>query len=284
MADNESGDEEGGVQQQRCLDSVLSRLYDFGETFSAKNQKKAAGISVQREESKHTGKITISNDKVVCSNSTLTSKKKRGASDFFETLKDELCQQFSDTKCSKSETERASDSAAATCEKKAGVEVVRFLSQKEKKKAKLEAAQDQNTKMEANVQEKDAKEHLFSLEKARLEVHRFGITGYKKEKQRTFEQERAIMLGAKPPKKQYLNYKVYQDQVNQKKIEKREESIKESDSSKKKKKRGKEERWAKKRKSSSTILPSGQVGKFKNGALLLSGKDIKKIKSSKVVK
>ncbi|XP_069463011.1 uncharacterized protein C1orf131 homolog isoform X2 [Ambystoma mexicanum] len=255
MADNESGDEEGGVQQQRCLDSVLSRLYDFGETFSAKNQKKAAGISVQREESKHTGKITISNDKVVCSNSTLTSKKKRGASDFFETLKDELCQQFSDTKCSKSETERASDSAAATCEKKAGVEVVRFLSQKEKKKAKLEAAQDQNTKMEANVQEKDAKEHLFSLEKARLEVHRFGITGYKKEKQRTFEQERAIMLGAK-----------------------------ESDSSKKKKKRGKEERWAKKRKSSSTILPSGQVGKFKNGALLLSGKDIKKIKSSKVVK
>lgn len=32
---------------------------------------------------------------------------------------------------------------------------------------------------------------------ARLEVHRFGITGFKKEQQRAFEQDRAIMLGAK---------------------------------------------------------------------------------------
>lgn len=32
---------------------------------------------------------------------------------------------------------------------------------------------------------------------ARLEVHKFGITGYKKQEQRVWEQERAIMLGAK---------------------------------------------------------------------------------------
>lgn len=32
---------------------------------------------------------------------------------------------------------------------------------------------------------------------ARLEVHRFGITGYKKEQQRVFEQDRAVMLGAR---------------------------------------------------------------------------------------
>lgn len=32
---------------------------------------------------------------------------------------------------------------------------------------------------------------------ARLEVHRFGITGYGKGKERVLEQERAIMLGAK---------------------------------------------------------------------------------------
>lgn len=32
--------------------------------------------------------------------------------------------------------------------------------------------------------------------KARLEVHRFGITGYGKGKERVLEQERAIMLGA----------------------------------------------------------------------------------------
>lgn len=32
---------------------------------------------------------------------------------------------------------------------------------------------------------------------ARLEVHRFGITGYGKGKERVLERERAIMLGAK---------------------------------------------------------------------------------------
>lgn len=32
---------------------------------------------------------------------------------------------------------------------------------------------------------------------ARLEVHRFGITGYGKGKERILERERAIMLGAK---------------------------------------------------------------------------------------
>lgn len=38
---------------------------------------------------------------------------------------------------------------------------------------------------------------MFLLSKARLEVHRFGITGYKKDQQRVFEQDRAIMLGAR---------------------------------------------------------------------------------------
>lgn len=34
-------------------------------------------------------------------------------------------------------------------------------------------------------------------QQARLEVHRFGITGYGKGKERVLERERAIMLGAK---------------------------------------------------------------------------------------
>lgn len=87
------------------------------------------------------------------------------------------------------------------------------------------------------------------LLQARLEVHRFGITGFKKEQQRVFEQDRAIMLGARvstshrehiwwasqcvficcthfyylfstclqPPKKDYVNYKLLQQQVKEKK-------------------------------------------------------------------
>ncbi|XP_020856124.1 40S small subunit processome assembly factor 1 isoform X2 [Phascolarctos cinereus] len=71
--------------------------------------------------------------------------------------------------------------------------------------------------------EKDVGMQEFNLEKARLEVHRFGITGYGKRKERILEQERAIMLGAKPPKNNYVNYKVLQEQIKEKKAAKEEE-------------------------------------------------------------
>lgn len=40
-------------------------------------------------------------------------------------------------------------------------------------------------------------EVFWRVPQARLEVHRFGITGFRKEQQRVFEQDRAIMLGAR---------------------------------------------------------------------------------------
>uniref|UniRef100_A0A3P9AM84 Uncharacterized protein n=1 Tax=Esox lucius TaxID=8010 RepID=A0A3P9AM84_ESOLU len=118
----------------------------------------------------------------------------------------------------------------------------------------------------------------FNLEKARLEVHRFGITGYHKAQQRVFEQERAIMLGAKPPKKEYVNYKVLQQRVKDMKQKAKEETH--TDLKKKKATKPRDE----KKKSSSSKAPTGQVGRFKNGMLVLSSKEIKKIKSSKVIK
>ncbi|KAF1505563.1 hypothetical protein FQV18_0001842, partial [Eudyptula minor novaehollandiae] len=78
---------------------------------------------------------------------------------------------------------------------------------------------------------------------ARLEVHKFGITGYKKQEQRVWEQERAIMLGAKPPKKEHVNYKTYQEKMKEKKAAKDDDDkAKEhkGDSLKKKKKEQKE--------------------------------------------
>ncbi|KFV53390.1 Uncharacterized protein C1orf131, partial [Gavia stellata] len=77
---------------------------------------------------------------------------------------------------------------------------------------------------------------------ARLEVHKFGITGYKKQEQRVWEQERAIMLGAKPPKKEHVNYKTYQEKMKEKKTVKNDDKGKEhkGDSLKKKKKEQKE--------------------------------------------
>uniref|UniRef100_A0A3Q0RK74 Zgc:194224 n=1 Tax=Amphilophus citrinellus TaxID=61819 RepID=A0A3Q0RK74_AMPCI len=105
---------------------------------------------------------------------------------------------------------------------------------------------------------------------ARLEVHRFGITGYRKEQQRVFEQDRAVMLGGRPPKKEYVNYKVLQEQI------------------KKQKEKVKEEAQLVRPALSKTTLPSGpgaapsgQLGRFKNGMLILNSKEIQKIKGSK---
>ncbi|XP_010151427.1 PREDICTED: uncharacterized protein C1orf131 homolog, partial [Eurypyga helias] len=133
--------------------------------------------------------------------------------------------------------------------------------------------------------EKNVNNQEFNFEKARLEVHKFGITGYKKQEQRVWEQERAIMLGAKPPKKEHVNYKIYQEKMKEKKPAKDEDKGKEhkGDSLKKKKKEQKE-RKAKRKKAVPSIWHAGQVGKFRDGTLILQSCDIKKIKSSKVVK
>ncbi|RLV98504.1 hypothetical protein DV515_00010695 [Chloebia gouldiae] len=129
-------------------------------------------------------------------------------------------------------------------------------------------------------EEKNAVRQEFNFEKARLEVHKFGITGYKKQEQRVWEQERAIMLGAKPPKKTHVNYRTYQEKLKEKKAAKDADKNKEhkGDSIKKKKKQKEQERKAKRKKSVPSIWPAGQVGKFRNGTLILQSCNIKKIK------
>ncbi|XP_010214644.1 PREDICTED: uncharacterized protein C1orf131 homolog [Tinamus guttatus] len=127
--------------------------------------------------------------------------------------------------------------------------------------------------------------HEFNFEKARLEVHRFGITGYEKQEQRVLERERAIMLGAKPPKREHVNYKIYQEKMREKRTMKDDSNGKEHKGGPlKKRKKEKKERMAKKKKSVPSIWPAGQVGKFRDGTLILHSSDIKKIKSSKVIK
>ncbi|KFV73654.1 Uncharacterized protein C1orf131, partial [Struthio camelus australis] len=78
---------------------------------------------------------------------------------------------------------------------------------------------------------------------ARLEVHKFGISGYEKQEQRMWEQERAIMLGAKPPKKEHVNYKTYQEKMKEKKTTEDDNNGKKhkGDSLKKKKKKEQKE-------------------------------------------
>ncbi|XP_059212895.1 uncharacterized protein C1orf131 homolog [Centropristis striata] len=161
------------------------------------------------------------------------------------------------------------------------VEVVTFQDPRKNLKTKQTPAPKKTPAPQKITEKKESDQpEELNLEKARLEVHRFGITGYKKEQQRVFEQDRAVMLGARPPKKEYVNYKALQQQIKEKKQKAKEEV--QPDLKKKKKPSNQKD---KKKKvpsgSSSGSAPSGQVGRFKNGMLILSTKEIQKIKGKR---
>ncbi|XP_028254238.1 uncharacterized protein C1orf131-like isoform X1 [Parambassis ranga] len=157
------------------------------------------------------------------------------------------------------------------------VQVVTFHDPRKKQKTKQTPAANKMSAPQTTEKQQSGQPEELSLEKARLEVHRFGITGYKKEQQRVFEQERAVMLGARPLKKEYVNYRELQHRIKEKK-EKRKEEV--QPDLKKKKKQNQRDKKKKKVSSGSGSgsAPSGQMGRFKNGMLILSSKEIQKIK------
>ncbi|XP_043075579.1 uncharacterized protein C1orf131 homolog [Puntigrus tetrazona] len=156
--------------------------------------------------------------------------------------------------------------------KRSDVEVVTFIDPL--KKSKLSKAVEPRKKVsDVKEKQKNGSDEKLTIEKARFEVHKLGLSGYQKQQQRVFEQDRAIMLGAIPPKKQYVNYKVYQQRIQEQKTKAEEEA--KSEPQQKRKKEWKPR--AEKSKSSGGEL-GGQVGRFKNGMLMLSSKDIHKFK------
>ncbi|XP_049687468.1 uncharacterized protein C1orf131 homolog [Accipiter gentilis] len=249
----------GSGEPCRRLEAVLGALYDLGEEPSARGSAEdgeaSAGAAAEEEEEEEKKE---------------ESRGRRGARDFFGELRAEL-------------------GAAAIPPPPAAppaVEVVVFRGRKRRGRPGSSAAPTGGAQTKIVDEEKNANEQEFNFEKARLEVHKFGITGYKKQEQRVWEQERAIMLGAKPPKKEHVNYKTYQEKMKEKKRAKDDDKGKEhkGDSLKKKKKKKEQERKAKRKKSVPSIWHAGQVGKFRDGTLILQSYDIKKIKSSKVIK
>uniref|UniRef100_A0A8D0G7K2 40S small subunit processome assembly factor 1 n=1 Tax=Sphenodon punctatus TaxID=8508 RepID=A0A8D0G7K2_SPHPU len=285
---SQGDDAAAAVSASRCLlDAVLSNLYDFGGETLNKNEKKKIKKKNVENKTKVEPTRTLSEDRAGNPESEIKGKRKSTYS-FFEKLKDELIYESAN---SREAIPQPSSSKAAPPEssqpgKTIRVEVVTFHGRTTKKKPKVEITEENDSKIKVAAQERNVNGQEFNLEKARLEVHRFGITGYEKKEQRILEQERAIMLGAKPLKKEYLNYKIYQEKIKEKKEVKKEDTKMEykCDLLKKKRKKGQEERKSKKKKSVPSVLPTGQVGKFKNGTLVLSSCDIKKIKSSKVIK
>ncbi|XP_043857930.1 uncharacterized protein C1orf131 homolog [Dromiciops gliroides] len=288
MAEEEKPGPDDSSSPESLLDTLLHNLYDFGETLDKKTLKRSK--NKKKRDSVTAEALTVD---TVLQPESLSRGQKKSSSSFFKKLQEELL-------CDSSEgspgpashlevSEKIFPAPLLTKGQKEPVEVVEFHSWKKKKKTEQEPPKDDDTKKKTNDLEKGTGMQEFNLEKARLEVHRFGITGYGKGKERILERERAIMLGAKPPKNNYVNYKVLQEQIKEKKVAKEEKKrmAQVTDTLRKKRKGTEDNRKSKKKKLAPSILSAGsggQIGKFKNGTLILSSVDIKKINSSKVTK
>ncbi|KAF6735892.1 uncharacterized protein FQA47_002459 [Oryzias melastigma] len=239
-----SGSGGRGDASSQCLERLLDAVYDFGSAEKKKPKKKRK--KRQRCEEEEEEELTVAPESLY-KNAEIPDGQKHKTEESGPNVRQET-----------------------------QVEVVTFQDPRKKRKTSQALAQGKPAAPQI-TEKKESSPQELSLEKARLEVHRFGITGYKKEQQRVFEQDRAVMLGARPPKREYVNYKTLQQQIQEKKQKAKEEI--QPDTKKKKKQREKKKKGA--AGSGSAASASGQVGRFKNGMLILSSKEIQKIKGRK---
>ncbi|XP_039603612.1 uncharacterized protein C1orf131 homolog [Polypterus senegalus] len=261
--------ESDASEEGMLLDHVLNKLYDFGDSSERKKKWKSVKKKRSQCQSNELEDIQVASDDNIKTDHVTEIK--------------ESC--IENSKCFNSTAEKTFQTAKVLPEKQQSeVQIITFQDPSKKRTITVKEPSTLDKKV-ANTKTKP-ETSTVSLEKARLEVHRFGITGYKKDQQRMLEQERAVMLGAKPLKREYVNYKIYQESIKEKKKKEREEMMMDKEEAKdeplKKKKRRGQNRSKKKTKSG--ILPTGQVGTFRNGTLILSPSEISKIKSSRVIK
>nr|XP_039254459.1 uncharacterized protein C1orf131-like [Styela clava] len=112
------------------------------------------------------------------------------------------------------------------------------------------------------------------LEKLKFSVGSFGMKAFSKEEQREHERKRAIKLGAKPTKRKYVNYKILMEE--QKRLKQDTSSgnniLSNNRTEYKEKPSGMPKFW---KQGDKSLNP--QIGKYKDGVLKLSSKDIKSV-------
>ncbi|XP_068223052.1 uncharacterized protein C1orf131 homolog [Palaemon carinicauda] len=115
------------------------------------------------------------------------------------------------------------------------------------------------------------------MKKMRFEIFKLGMGGFSKEKKKETRVALAIKLGAKPRKNKHVSYKDLLVMKKNEKIQKKAQQEMEKEMGIKDKKKAKPDLKEKKRKPRAY---SSQVGRYKDGVLSLSKKDLHKIKNS----
>ncbi|KAM6964903.1 40S small subunit processome assembly factor 1 [Aplochiton taeniatus] len=250
---------------QSFLDDVLNKLYDFGDESKKRSRSQKKKKRKRCEEEEEEEEVTATNDEGF--DNKPTDEDRLAVGPHLESISNNVS---------------AAERTDPGCKPNSQVEVITFQDPKKtprtQKTPTVPEKKKKPTPPVLNETKRDSKKEdseKLTLEKARFDVHRFGITGYKKEQQRGLEVERAIMLGARPPKKEYVNYKVYQQTIKDRKQKAREQEPTE----RKQNRKSNKPREEKKKRSGSA--PTGLAGRFKNGMLVLNPKEIQKIKGSR---
>ncbi|ESO83871.1 hypothetical protein LOTGIDRAFT_236383 [Lottia gigantea] len=139
---------------------------------------------------------------------------------------------------------------------------------RKKAKTKPKESEKQDEKPEQD-------EHpIFDMDEAKFEVRKLGITGFEENKQEDSIVDLLVSLGAKPPKKKYVNYKEFQKQ-------RKEEIIKDKEKKEMDRKLGlrvKKGGFVKKSKKdiNDISIRDGQIGRYEHGTQYIKKRDIRR--------
>ncbi|CAF0974256.1 unnamed protein product [Rotaria sordida] len=157
--------------------------------------------------------------------------------------------------------------------KKPSVETIAFRDPSKKKKILNKS----NTSSPVSQQNENVE---FDLEKARFDVHKFGIKGFEKSKYEDARVALAVNLGARPPKRKFINYRELIEQNRAKKAKEKEEEENARllgdifHKSPNNKQKSKQKRIGE---GDVGLMRFSSVGKFQGGVLKLTDKDISKL-------
>ncbi|XP_033110298.1 uncharacterized protein C1orf131 homolog, partial [Anneissia japonica] len=191
-------DDVSGIVDEDTSKLILERLNAFGDSFLDDDyrerkktiKKKNTNEINENGMKKKKRKVNSRTNEVTADSDNANSQKTYKLSDFDKEI--EIFKQSEDLK----KEEKASKRKRKKKKPKKEVEVVVFNDpSKRKKKQEEEKIVD------------DSRDGIMSLKKAKIDVHQFGLGGFTYEDKEKMEMQRAIRLGARPLKKEYMNYK-----------------------------------------------------------------------------
>ncbi|XP_071483642.1 uncharacterized protein [Diadema antillarum] len=278
---------------------ILAKLMDYGDSVLDSSPQEASvktrckGTSITQEDwklQKKSAKEKKKKQKKTCgfvkSELQRASRKQDSPKKCEEKLEKKMQDSENRTCCPKSGRRKDLDEVKG--QKRKAPEVIVFEDPTRRKKDRSARAHKESRESGKGMMGHEDKELEF--DKVRHDVWKYGISGFSFADKEKHEADRAIQLGAVPPKRDYLNYKDYME--TQKKKKEKEQRQRESDRQmglKVAKKRTDKIHlrnkgfWTDKTQRRGVYV-DGQLGKYSRGVQVITKNDMAKVKGERKYK